>query len=185
MWRLLLLGLVACGGPSVAPVQSPPTNTTCRPQPPIGDPSQSVLRTLPGFTISPPQTCPAGSYIRIERMSGTRVVGTGRMPGGGFAEGCTDLSDPVACKDAINAAALLQQAGLELQREHIETASLGAGPCAPDTNGDYSGWNFATGVHDWKHVDRLIAKIAELMDRYDVRGYVGASVYTIPCVTLL
>jgi len=182
MWRFLLLGIFACSAPR--PPARAATESSCRAQPPLGDPSQSTLRSAAGFTISPPQSCPDGSYIRIERATGTRRLGTARVGEGGFAEGCMDLADPAACKDVINPAALLRQAGLELQSEHIETAGLGAGPCASDMNGDYSTWNFATGVHDWKNADRLIAKITELMDRYDVRGYVGASVYTIPCVEL-
>lgn len=188
MWRILVLALAACATTQPPPVSRPPEKRTfesgsCKAQPPIGEPAEFTLRGVPGFTIAEPQTCRGSSYIRIERATGKRRLGIERIAGGGFGAGCMDLTKLDGCA-SINVGAFLAQVDLELKREGIETAGNGAGPCAPNLDGDYEGWNMATGVHDWKDVDRLVAKIAELMERYDLSGYIGASVYTIECVEL-
>jgi len=187
MWRVLILAAAACAtaqAPSESPAKRGYEAGSCKAQPPVGNPSQFTLRTRPGFTIAEPMTCQRGSYIRIERASGARKLGIERVKGGGFGAGCTDLTKLAGCT-SINVGAFLAQVDAELKSEGIDAAGQGAGPCAPDLDGDYSGWNMATGVHDWKDVDRLVAKIAELMDRYDLSGYVGASVYAIPCAFAL
>ena len=175
---------MACGAPDHHRGAAS-TPSQCRSQPPVGDPSQLTLRSAAGFTISPPQTCSDGSYIRIERGTGARQLATGRGPTGGFDQGCMELAATAACQELVNPAALLRQVQVELASASVETAGLGMGPCAVSTANDYGTWNFATGVHDWKDADRLVAKITEVMDRFDIRGYVGASVYSIPCVEAL
>lgn len=179
--RHLIVLVAACGGvPERRVAARPEPRVACAPQPPLGTPDLFTRRQRPGFAISEPQTCARGSYIRIERLAGSRKLATERLPNGGFGVGCMDLT---TCTGAVNVGAFLQQVGVELHREHVEAAGTGAGPCAPDLNAGYDGWNFATGVHDWKDADALVGKIAELMDRYDLAGYVGASIYALPCFT--
>jgi hypothetical protein len=43
----------------------------------------------------------------------------------------------------------------------------------------------STAVTDWKHAAELVRIIAELLDRYDAVGAVGAAVRGIPCAVLL
>ncbi|MFT3700125.1 MAG: hypothetical protein QM831_43670 [Kofleriaceae bacterium] len=182
-----LVFLAACGGvPDNLEVAHPTkvehlhVDNVCADIPPVGTPDQFTKREVPGFKISAPQTCEAGTYIRIERLSGTSTLGSFSKLGSGLDQGCMDLADWNACKVSINVGALLMQVNAELKRDKIETANTGAGPCSTDLN-TYAGWNFSTGVHDWKDADKLVGKITELMDRYDIVGYTGASVYAIPC----
>jgi hypothetical protein len=187
MWRFSILALAACAAtePRGTATATPAGGAgACKDQPPVGDPSQLTLISVPGFSIAAPLTCAAGSYIRIERLAGTRKLGTAQVQDGSFREGCLDLANPAACS-TINFEALFGQAMTELQHEGITTAGNGAGPCASNLDGGYAGWNMAIGVHDWRDADRLVAKLTELMDRYDVAGYLGASIYTIPCAILI
>lgn len=193
MWRLSLVRFAAfatfaaCAtapapSPGSGPVRS--ASTGCKGEGPLGEPEQFTLRAVPGFTISEPVICKAGAYIRVERLSGSHKLGTARVGDGGFREGCMDLSNPAACP-TINYSAVVREVARELHAEGVESGGEGAGPCAPDLAAGYSGWNMSTGVHAWSDTDRLVAKIAEVMDRYDIAGYLGASVYTIPCVEAL
>jgi hypothetical protein len=190
MWRVLVVMIAACAADQ-PPRAEPPRRAApqapeheCVVEPPIGDPSQLTLRSVPGFTIAEPVTCKQGSYIRIERLSGARRLGVAEVPHRGFSEGCSEVSKFATCS-TINVGALLLEAATELRREGIPAAGDGAGPCAPDLDAGYDGWNFATGVHDWKHVDRVVAKITELMNRYDLAGYVGVAVRPTPCFKFL
>jgi hypothetical protein len=181
--RYALVLIAACGGvPDLAPRASAPTphpESSCKPQPPTGDASLQLVHELPGFSIAAPRSCAnSEAYIRIERLAGSRELGTAN-DGGGFREGCTDPNKFTTCSK-INVGAILDLARSELVNEHFVAPSVGAGPCS-DINAGYDGWNFAIGVHDWKNADRLITKVAEVFDRYDVRGYVGVSVYGTRC----
>ena len=74
MWRVLILAAAACAtaqAPSESPAKRGYEAGSCKAQPPVGNPSQFTLRTRPGFTIAEPMTCQRGSYIRIERASGS------------------------------------------------------------------------------------------------------------------
>jgi hypothetical protein len=124
--------------------------------------------------------CGGEAYIRIERPLGSRELGIARVAGGGFAEGCMDVAKFGTCSK-LNVGAVVALATRELAGEPLQIANDGVGPCARDLSAGYDGWNYAVGVHDWKNADRLIEKIAEVFDRYDLKGYVGVSVYAVPC----
>jgi hypothetical protein len=175
--RYALVLIAACGGVPNSP------QTSCQAIPPIGDPSQFTMRTLPGFRIADPLMCHGtDAYIRIERLAGSRELGIARIQGGGFGEGCTDPAKFATCAK-LNVGAVLSLVQANLAAEHVEAWGNGAGPCARDLSAGYDGWNFAIGVHDWKDLDRLVVKMTEVFDRYDIKGYVGVAVYSIVCAS--
>jgi hypothetical protein len=180
--------IAACGG---APSQPEPARqpaaahaaASCAYQPPTGDASLQTVHELPGFTIAAPQTCSHDqAYIRIERLAGSRELGIA-SDGRGFYEGCMEPAKFMSCSK-LNVGAVLELVRSELVGENFVRPSVGGGPCT-DVGGDYDGWKFAVGVHDWKNVDPLITKVAEVFDRYDLKGYVGVSVYGTPCFEFL
>jgi len=185
-YRLLVLVLViGCGNP--APVASPRAEPgpTCKSREPLGTIDDFVRPERSGFEVAKPRSCGKGEgYIRIERTIGTRSLGTGQGTGGGFDQGCTSLpadpSDQAACP-VINPAAILMAAYTELEHRHIEVNGVGLGPCG-DVNGPYATWNMAAMVTDWKHATTLVLVISDLLERYDVAGFVGAGVRGVPCV---
>jgi hypothetical protein len=142
----------------------------------------------PDISLRPPQLCPRDeAYIRVERHVGTRRLGTARLAGGGFAEGCMKLPDDprdeTQCP-VLNPAPLLAAAGARLQAAQVKGAGgSGLGPCG-DIHGDYDAWNFSVGVVAWRDAAAAIDTVAGLLAEYDVRGHVGVAIRAIPCATL-
>jgi hypothetical protein len=129
------------------------------------------VHELPGFAIAAPAACSNDqAYIRIERLAGTRELGTASR------EGCMESARFATCSK-LNIGAVLELVRTELVREHFTRPSLGATPCG----GDPDAWRATIDVHDWNNVDRLITKVAEVFDRYDLKGYVGVAVSGTPC----
>ena len=182
----LVVTIAACGGvPNLpetepqpaprarAPAQQP--ESSCKRQPPIGDASLQTVHDLPGFAIAAPETCRDNeAYIRIERLAGSRQLATASR------EGCIEPAKFTTCSK-LNVGAVLELVRTELVNEHFDRPNLGTTPCG----GNPDDWKFTIGVHDWKNVDRLIAKIGEVFDRYDLKGFVGVAVAGTPCFRFL
>ncbi len=189
---LVLLGLlIGCSGgnPRAVAQPSPAATASCPSALPLGSPADYAPPTdLTGITVSAPQLC-AGSeaYLRLERATGARRLGTGRGKGGGYDEGCqtlpADPGDATQCP-VINAGAILIAAHAELEKRSIVATGVGLGPCG-NVQADYDGWNMAAGVHDWKDAEALVRIVAELLARYDAAGHVGVAVRGIHCAVLL
>jgi hypothetical protein len=181
MRMLALTALVAgCGGSPTHPARP----DACPSDHPLGSIADYAPPALPGFVIAKPQLCARDeAYIKIERAAGARRLGIARSSSGGFSEGCmtlpADPADPTECP-VISASAILTAAHHELDRRKLGANGTGLGPCG-DANGDYAAWNMAAGVIDWKNAEMAVRIVAELLDRYDVSGYVGVAVVGIVC----
>ena len=182
---VILFAFAACAG---APPQPAPRSNGCAnyDDRPAGSAADYVPPTLAGFKISPPVTCTGdhGSYIRIERTSGARKLGTGRGSGGGFSEGCT--KPPASGEECpvLNWGVPMMAAKDALESKGISVNGIGGGPCA-DIAGDYAAWNMSIGVVSWTQAAAALQTVADAMDHYDVEGYMGVAVKGIPCATPL
>lgn len=185
-----IVALAACGSappPSTRPIASE-QGASCPAERPTGAPTDYTAPTdIAGVSIAAPEACERDSaYIRIERTTGARRIGTARGHGGGFDEGCQTLPDPAdatACP-VINFGAVLMEASKRLNARGITADSTGLGPCG-DASGDYDAWNMAFRVHDWKHAEAAVRELSEVLERYDLRGHAGVGVAGIMCAVLL
>ncbi|HEY3807524.1 MAG TPA: hypothetical protein VGL61_33210 [Kofleriaceae bacterium] len=156
--------LLACSTPRVMHVEA---RRSCagNSESPKGDPSMYAPPDLPGFAIATPVMCGRGdAYIRVERLSGSRTLGSGTA--------CTALpehpADPSDCP-SISAGALLDRADDDLGRRIAN--GIGVDRCDNAERTEIS-----TFTSDWAHADALVHELATLLDRYDVKGFVRAGV---------
>jgi hypothetical protein len=183
--KCALVLIAACGGVPTLPETQPahPTTRTqpsCPDSPALGDRSMLTIKPKPGFVISEPQTCNGESYIRIERLAGARPLDTRRGRGGGFNQGCLDVTNPEACL-SLNANAVMTKVLVDQRAGHLEITGDGAGPCHGNIEDGYDAWNMAIAVHDWKDADRLVWAMMAELDRDDAKGYVGVAITAIHC----
>lgn len=156
---------------------------------PRGAPSQYTLVSggaIGSVAVSPPVFCEKErAYIRLEKAQGARRLGTARSPSGGFREGCLDLpGDPADLSQCpvLNFRPLLKAAFDELKERGVSVNGIGVGPCG--VIGDYEELNESVGVVGWEDADAAVQLVAELLERYAVKGYVGVMVVGIRCVEL-
>lgn len=118
------------------------------------------------------------AYIRVERLTGTRRLGTAQLPDGGFQEGCTTF--PKAAGDSsqcpvIDHKVLLNSAFKQLRSEGVALNGNGLGPCG-NSEGGYDAWNMAIGVVHWKDAQLAVERLAAMLNSYDLKGFVGVAV---------
>ena len=155
---------------------------------PAGSISEYKLRdgaSIQEVIVAPPLMCEhERAYIRIERASGTRRIGTTLGTHSESEEGCTELpdvaEDPSQCP-IIEHGAILRTAFNEMQARGLEPNGAGAGSCADTTMNDYESWNMSVGVVSWTNAEGAVNVIAELLEKYDLSGFVGVSVTGIDC----
>lgn len=157
-------------------------------RPPQGQPSQYALAnggTLQDVAVAAPVVCEHESaYIRVERATGARRLGTGMRPDGGFGEGCTAIPET---PDALNACPVIDHSPIyseiseALKQQGIIVNGIGMGPCGIE--GDYDSWNMSIGVVSWKDADAAVQKASEVLVKYDLRGHMGIAVVGIDCAT--
>jgi hypothetical protein len=181
--------VAGCGASPPRRVDVPLSAEPPRPCPsriPLGDPADyAPPPPVAALAVAPLQRCDAGAYVRVERTIGARRVGTARRHDGGFAEGCASL--PADPRDptqgpVLNPGAILGAVAADLRAAHVEvTRGGGLGPCG-DSRGDYAAWNFAVAVRSWADLATAQRALADVLERYDVRGFLGVGVAGVACV---
>jgi len=179
--KYVLVGALATGCAGSPEPMAADFSPPCKDEAPRGNPDDYKRAERSGFEISKPMPCAAGeAYIRIEHTIGRRTIGMAR----GKRDGCLKLPrDPADATECpvIHPQAILVEASAQLARLRIETKGVGLGPCG-DIDGDYAALNLSAGVASWKDAATLEQIITDLLARYDIDGYVGASVRGHACV---
>lgn len=151
-----------------------------------GDPGQYPLAagaTLGSVAVHAPLLCEKQEgYIYVERAQGKRVVGRAGQPGVPMT-GCPEL--PAAPQDltqcpVVAPYAIAKQAFDQLQSQGVLVNGIGEGPCideaaAPDNR------HFSMGVVNWGDAQAAVNLVAQLFERYDLKGGVGVAVRGIGC----